>query len=29
MNPRSFMSLKNYTERWRNAEAEAHRIFSQ
>jgi peptide deformylase len=28
MKPRTFMSLKNYTNRWRNAEDEAHRIFS-
>jgi len=27
MKPRTFMSLKNYQERWRNAEDEAKRIF--
>jgi peptide deformylase len=27
MNSRTFMSLKNYLDRWRNAEDEAHRIF--
>lgn len=27
MNPRTFMSVKNYLDRWRNAEEEAHRIF--
>jgi hypothetical protein len=27
MKPRTFMSLANYQERWRNAEEEARRIF--
>lgn len=27
MNSRTFMSIKNYLDRWRNAEDEAHRIF--
>jgi peptide deformylase len=27
MKPRTFMSVKNYLDRWRNAEEEAHRIF--
>lgn len=27
MNSRTFMSVKNYLDRWRNAEDEAHRIF--
>lgn len=27
MKPRTFMSVKNYLNRWRNAEEEAHRIF--
>ena len=27
MKPRTFMSLKNYTDRWRDHEEEAHRIF--
>jgi peptide deformylase len=27
MKPRTFMSLKNYTDRWRQHEEEAHRIF--
>jgi peptide deformylase len=27
MNSRTFMSLKNYLDRWRNAEDKAHRIF--
>ncbi len=27
MKPRTFMSVKNYLDRWRNAEAEARRIF--
>ena len=27
MKPRTFMSVKNYLDRWRNAEDEAHRIF--
>lgn len=29
MNSRTFMSLKNYLDRWRNAEDEAHRIFGR
>ena len=29
MNSRTFMSVKNYLERWRNAEDEAHRIFER
>lgn len=28
MKPRTFMSIKNYLDRWRDAEDEAHRIFS-
>jgi peptide deformylase len=28
MKPRTFMSVKNYLDRWRNAEDEAHRIFA-
>jgi peptide deformylase len=27
MKPRTFMSIKNYLDRWRNDEEEAHRIF--
>jgi peptide deformylase len=27
MKPRTFMSIKNYLDRWRNAEEEAHRVF--
>jgi hypothetical protein len=27
MKPRTFMSVKNYLDRWRNAEDEARRIF--
>jgi peptide deformylase len=27
MKPRTFMSIKNYQDRWRNAEDEAHRVF--
>jgi len=27
MNPRTFMTVKNYVDRWRSAEDEAHRIF--
>jgi peptide deformylase len=29
MNSRTFMSIKNYLDRWRNAEDEAHRTFSR
>lgn len=29
MKPRTFMSVKNYLDRWRNAEDEAHRIFGK
>jgi peptide deformylase len=29
MNSRTFMSVKNYLDRWRNAEDEAHRIFGR
>jgi peptide deformylase len=29
MKPRTFMSVKNYLDRWRNAEDQAHRIFGE